>query len=88
MANPVFFDLTKDTWTLVASSVTRGQVSIIGNKPPQFMATYRVAGDVNVPVLVEDGIPMSRNSVQIESKDPIDVYIFPQNTDGRIRLDI
>lgn len=85
--NPVFILIPKNTWVLVAEGVTRGQVSIIKTSPEQHLSAYRVAGDP-APTLVNQGIPLSRNSNQIKSRDPIDVYIFVQNVDSKVRIDL
>ena len=87
MANPVIVAVPKDVWTKVATSVQRGQISIIGNQPSQFLSTYRLAGD-SVPISKDEGIAFSRKSVQIKSKELIDVYIRPEVKDGTIRVDV
>lgn len=87
MANPVIVAVPKDVWTKVATSVQRGQISIIGNQPSQFLSTYRTAGDLP-PVSKDEGIAFSRKSVEIRSKTFIDVYIRPEVKDGTIRVDV
>ena len=89
MANPILVDIIKDEWNLVAPGVTIGQISIISNTAAQILTTYRMAGDpapeTQGPI---EGVPMSRKSIEIMSNDPIDVYLYPQEANGKVRLDI
>lgn len=89
MANPVLIDITQDEWNLVASAVTTGQISIISNTAAQILTTYRAAGDpapiTQGPV---EGVAMSRKSIKIMSSNPIDVYLYPQEANGKVRVDL
>jgi len=87
MANPLLVSLSKDVWTKVATAVTRGQVSIIGNQPQQILTTYRLTGGP-APITQSEGVAMSRKSVQIFSKDPIDVYVLPQGNASKVRVEV
>lgn len=87
MANPILVDIVKNEWNLVVERATVGQISIISNKAAQILTTYRAAGDPAPDEPVE-GVPMSRKSIEIISNEPIDVYLYPQEADGRVRVDL
>ena len=90
MANPVFIDLTKDTWTKVATAVTSGIVHKIKSQPYNYLQTYRLTGEA-APTDKADGVRVFENDidfVEIAATVPIDVYLYPVNADGRIRVDV
>jgi hypothetical protein len=88
MANPVFVDCPADTWQLVASNVTAGQVKKADNTPGQYLETYRTTGGA-APTEISEGIPcfVSRYSEPISASAGIDVYIMARGKDGRVRVD-
>jgi len=86
MANPVIIDIPIDAWLKVATNVTKGQIHII-ETTSQYLHTYRITTDP-APNGVGDGIRMSRGAIEIKSDSLIDVYIYCQEKDGKIRVDL
>lgn len=86
MINPVDVNTTPSEWTLVAESVTNGNLYIVISEIKYFH-TYRVAGDPP-PVNREEGIPINLNRVDIAASEPIDVYIYTlsEKSNGKVRL--
>ncbi len=55
-----------------------------------YFQTYRLAGEA-APTDKEDAVQSlfdTRESEQISSNDPIDVYIYCQNVEGKVRVDL
>lgn len=90
MSNPVFVDCPADQWTKVATAVITGQIWRVGRKP-KYMQTYRETADP-VPTERSDGVlvfPLEDiDSEDISSSSPIDVYLYPIGSAGRVRIDL
>ncbi len=86
MANPLFVECLKDVWTKVATNVNHGQISK-SIFSVDYLHTYRLSGDA-APVDEENGLRFVSPTVPIISIRAIDVYIFAQNKDGEVRVDI
>ena len=82
MANPIAIDCPADAWTLVASNVNSGIVTVKNNEPGIYKHTYRVAGDP-VPTDNDDALPFEKMAL-ISSSFPIDVYIMPVDAAGEV----
>lgn len=90
MANPFFIECEKNQWTLVCSNVTTGKLwrARVG---ANYLHTYRDSGD---PAPTERGEGMQiftdnePNYEIIKSNIGIDVYIYPVNKNGRVRVDL
>ena len=82
MANPITVDCPANVWTLVASSVNSGTVTVKNNEPGIYKHTYRVAGGA-VPTDNDDALPFEKMAL-ISSSFPIDVYIKPVDADGEV----
>lgn len=88
MANPFPTPILKGSWVKVATNVTSGFIHrlIAG---PAYLQTYRLTGE-SPPLSTEEGIPLfiSQGTVEISSRDPIDIYIWCEGKDGSVRVDI
>ena len=89
MANPVIVQITANTWNLVASNVTAGQIHRIDKRPTGHLQTYRMTGNP-APTSVLEGVPcfVGTDSEPIQAAAAIDVYIWPHSSDGVIRRDV
>ena len=88
MANPVVLDLIANEWNLVAEGITTGQLSVLGNQPSIYLRTYRLNGEPAPSSDTTEGIRLSRKSVQIRSRNLIDVYVYPQLKGAKVRIDL
>lgn len=89
MSNPVFFDLPADTWTKVATSVVIGQIRRKDLRAT-YLQTYRGTGEA-APTLKADGVlafDEYPNREPIEDTNLIDVYLYPVDIAGRVRVDL
>jgi len=88
MASPVKIDIVKDTWVLVASGVTTGQLTN-DKTNTSYLATYRTAGDPT-PIDLSDSrqIFEKSNAVAIKNTVAIDVYVYCKEKDGRVLVDV
>jgi len=88
MANPIFVDCVKNTWTKVATNVITGLIHKVDLTPYEYLQTYRDTGDP-APALKSDGVPAFENkrSEVISSVAGIDVYLYPIIDNGRVRVD-
>ena len=90
MADPVFIDLTKDIWTVVATNVTEGAIRKKSRKPQQYNHMYVDTGNP-APIDIEDGVQIfldGSNTEAIGAGAGIDVYIMPIGENGRVRVDL
>ena len=85
MANPVKVDLTKNTWTLVATG-TDGVIKIRKWQPDRYYITYKVTGDP-----APSGDNNYAESVQVRDYEiilaavaAIDVYMYCTELDGEV----
>jgi len=86
VANPIFIDCPKDVWTKVATNVTHGQITK-ATFNVDYEHTYRETGDA-APVNDDEGIRFHGHSLPIAALQPIDVYIFTQEKNGKVRIDL
>ncbi len=89
MSNPVFVDCPADAWTKVATAVTTGQLWK-ANTAPGYLQTYKLTGET-APSDRGEGMKLfsdDKNSEEISSSDPIDVYVFAVGAVGRVRVDV
>lgn len=94
MANPVFVDCTKNSWELVAEDVKQGVINIVRDDIA-YLQTYKLTGEA-APTAKSDGVrvydPENANlkdyQIIISATANIDVYLWAENHDGRIRADI
>lgn len=89
MASPVFIDCTKDSWEPVAINVLAGTVHKISLEPNIYLQTYVMTG-VAAPTGRDKGVPAfpKGNPEDISASSGIDVYIWADKVDGRVRVDI
>lgn len=89
MANPIFINLTKDTWVKIATSVVAGQVWKVNSSPESYLQTYKVAGEAAPTGRALGVTAFNKSSVEeIASPSPIDVYLWADGEDGRVRVDL
>jgi hypothetical protein len=86
MASPVAFDLTKNTWTKVATNVTEGQVWIVENRPV-YMHYYVATGGA-APTDTTLGSPMPEPGLPISVDVASDIYIRAGGYDGRVLVSL
>jgi len=89
MANPIFVDCVKNTWTKVATNVITGLIHKFDPTPYEYLQTYRETGDP-APTLRSDGVVAFEDSKSevISAIAGIDVYLYPIIDNGRVRVDI
>lgn len=86
MADPINVPITNGVWTLVATNVTTGVISVKEWNATDFYHTYRLTGN---PAPIGDetentSVQIKSYQIQISSVDPIDVYIFCKQVDGAV----
>lgn len=81
MSNPVSIDCIMGQWTLVATSVTSGNVLIQQPNTTKVLATYRMTGDTAPTVEEDHSARTHEDCFTISSTSPIDVYLFPLKND-------
>lgn len=86
MANPAIKLCPADEWTKVAIGVTTGVVHILKIDPDKYYQTYRVTTDPE-PTDLSDAVPFD-TPLQISAATAIDVYIYPKNKAGSVRVDL
>lgn len=88
MAAPVEVAIPADTWTEVATDVTTGQVHR-KITTVSYLQTYRPTGGA-IPTDQDEGVPAFVGGLpeEINSSDPIDVYIFAIGKAGNVRVDL
>ncbi len=100
MADPVVKNIPKETWTIVATSVTCGIINKLAWEF-DFYQTYRLTGTaaptaITVTKVPEEAVPMFIESEQeiIVSSAAIDVYVccfIKDNrlgSQGKVRVDV
>jgi hypothetical protein len=89
MADPALVSLPADTWTIVATNVTSGQIKKMDSKPNLYLETYRMTGN-DGPVGISEGalMFMGGNSETISASAGIDVYVMSVGNDGTVRVDV
>lgn len=77
-------------WTKVATNVTAGQIHKLGTQKITYLSTYRDTGG-SAPTLITEGVEVFRDtdiSTPISAAAGIDVYIWPVNATGSVRVDV
>lgn len=89
MATPTIITLPADTWTLVASNVTGGQIKRLDRQDEFYYETHRPTGEP-APTSDTEGTIMFResNAELIVTSEPIDVYIWSLKRQGKVRVDL
>lgn len=88
MADPIEVPCPADTWTKVATDVLAGQVHRKLTRTA-YLQTYRLTGGA-APTLQDEGVPAFPGGApeQINTEQPIDVYIFAIGKAGNVRVDV
>jgi len=86
MANPTKIDVSKNTWTKVATNATSGIITIRQWQPSKYYQTYRVTGD---PAPTGDhnedtSVLTTGQEISISAIEAIDVYLYCYNLDGEV----
>jgi hypothetical protein len=101
MNNPLPVELTQWTWVKVATNVTTGAIFRL-NQHQQYYQTFRLTGDTAPSVPTPGTLPEEAVEIfvtgtheDIESSEPIDVYILSVDEDpnlaatkGKVRADL
>ena len=88
MSNPVKVEIPKNAWTLVASNVSSGLITIRQWQPSTYYQTYRVTGN---PAPTGDqnedtSTITTGREITISANENIDVYLFSKDVDGEVVL--
>ena len=86
MADPVLIVCNKDAWTKVATAVRNGNIHI-DKSTVSYLQTYRDTGGA-APSGRDEGVRIPIGGAAIASKNDIDVYIYAQKEDGKVRVDL
>jgi hypothetical protein len=86
MAQPVIVPCPANAWTKVLDGVRVGQVWIQDTTPRVYLQTYREGGDP-VPTTKDEGVEFVGRVMGVSALKDIDVYIYPENEDGIVRVD-
>ena len=86
MANPVLVACPEGQWTKVATNVTVGVINVTNEAPAKYVQTYRLTGDP-APADFTEAVPFE-DELLISSSSAIDVYIWPQEEAGEVRVNV
>lgn len=91
MTNPILIDCPKNSWTKVATDATNGFVHVdLPYLEITWYQTYRDTGE-SAPIDLDnaDGsVKLLIPTDPIRAKTGIDVYVWPRNYDGKVRVDV
>ena len=85
MANPILVDCPAGQWTLVATNVVTGFIYTKQARSTIYMHTYRLTGEA-APTNRDEGVQFI-SVAPIVATQGIDVYIWAENDNGRVRVD-
>jgi len=88
--NPEVITCNKGVWNLVATGVTAGVIHKLDNAPGKYLQTFRLTGEA-APTLKSEGALLFGYQEKLEvirNDSPIDVYVWPINAAGRVRVDV
>jgi hypothetical protein len=85
-------DLVQNTWTKVATSVTKGRIGLRTLQPSKIWKTYVLTGaaaptDGNTthnPFDLDEAEPVIYRNIKIDSDVLIDVYLFTDEPSGEV----
>ena len=83
--DPTEIAVSADTWTIVATNVTAGQISILAPTSDDWYWTQRGTGG-GAPTTEEPEVKIFFQSIIIDSSIAIDIYVYVKNTAGRVRV--
>lgn len=88
-SNPLLVDCPANQWTKVATNVVTGQVWRMTSAPSKYLQTYRVTADP-APTDKSEGVGAFADVEKeiISASSAIDVYLYPVDAAGRVRVDI
>lgn len=91
MADPVFVNCPAGAWTKVATAITSGRIWRASTSPSKYLHTYRDTGGA-APTQSSEGMPIFVDTEQdvepVSASAAIDLYIWPINAPGRVRVDM
>lgn len=93
MGTPTFIDLPADTWTLIATNISVGQVHLIDTAANVIRSTYVQPTGGAAPADDQTlGVPAfqagTTESMEANSGTGMDVYLRPEGVASRVRVDI
>ena len=83
--DPTEIAVSADTWTIVATNVTAGQISILYPTNDDWYWTQRATGG-GAPTTEDPFVKFNFQNLIIDSSVAIDVYAYVKNTAGRVRV--
>lgn len=91
MADPAYpVNVTAGQWNLVAANAASGFIHRKSTTPNVYLQTYRAAGSP-APTTDDEGVKMFIDNPETEiigATAAIDVYVWPINENGILRVDI
>ena len=87
MPDPELITCPDGVWTKVATAVRTGMIHIKDLSPAYFQ-TYRVTGEAPPPANLNEAVSVSVDGAAILGNEDIDVYIYAQGAEGRVRVDL
>lgn len=92
MADPAIVACTAGAWTKIATNVTGGTVHLLTGVSQPWLQTYRDTGGA-APTLRSEGIEFGKDSLSgeteaISASAGIDVYLWPDDSNGTVRVDL
>ena len=87
MANPTTVSCPKNQWTKVATAVKNG--GVWKRKNATYFQTFRQTGEAAPTLRTDEAkIFVGYDFISISSDTEIDVYIYCEINDGKVRVDI
>lgn len=86
MADPLLVACPVDTWVLVATNVTRGNIDL-KDSSPNYKRTYRDTGNP-APTNDDDALDLPLAGAEIDNDTPIDVYVKAKVTSGSVLVQV
>ena len=83
--DPTEIAIPADAWTIVATNVQKGQVSILHPTNDDWYWTQRATGEA-APTVETPNVKLFFQSTKIDSSVAIDVYVYVKNAAGRVRV--
>lgn len=77
--------VTANTWTLAASNVTAGQISILAPTNDDWYWTQRATGG-GAPTTELPEVKMQFQNLIIDSSVALDIYVYCKGAAGRVRV--
>jgi hypothetical protein len=86
MPRPILINCPKNMWTLVESSIKKGELEIYSSRPEEYLVAWRNPGEKAPTKKIEGFSFKEERLIEIHAISPIKIYVYATLSDGSVAV--